>query len=218
MTNRSIFLVAASVAALAIGVSSASAQDSGLYGSIGVGSTQVETSMSSLSPEGTTVEITAGDVFLTYDGWSIAAEASAAYSGAEASMRTQVCDVPDCGYDEWEDETVGTTWSAKLGFRVSRPVGPVVLSLGAGITAAEYTQDYHYDSNGVFPDYHWGEQGYGVGTYYDVSLAYPVTDSLSVVGTYGESDLTVREWSSSYGGNSESFETRTWTLSLKKRF
>jgi opacity protein-like surface antigen len=218
MNYRAIILVAASVATLALGAGQAFAQDFGPYVSIGVGSTTVEQTDGGLSPKGTAVDVRLGNVFFDYDGWSVAAEAGAAYSNASASEQGTFCIDFDCN-DEgiWTDEET-SKWSGSLGLRVSRPVGPVVVSGIAGVRVAEFTRTSHYDNAGFFPDETYENTAFAFGGYYGFGLDYPVNDRWSVGIEWQHSDLVQTKWEGSYGGDERGFTEETWKAGFRRKF
>ena len=220
MTIRStVLLIAASVAALAIGVSSASAQEPGdLYATFGVGSTSLEPTNGTLHPEGTIVDVRVGDVLFDYDGWSVAIEAGAAYSDASASDNGTFCMDFDCDdVGSWTEEHT-SKWSGTLGFVVSRPVGRLVVSVGAGVRVAEFTQTSHYDNAGLYDNETYTDTAVGFGTYVAARVDYPVNDRWSVGLGYESSAMKTEEWSSNYGSYTSGFDQTTWTAGFRRKF
>lgn len=218
MNNRSLFLVAASVAALAIGVSSAKAQDSGLYGSVNVGTTDVgSTNSYNLSPSRTVVELRAGDVLHNGD-FTVAFEAGAMLGAVEASQVIQTCDVPICGYNEFDTERRAVDWSGSLGLRVGHSLGPVTLYVTGGVRIAQVTESSSYDSGGVNPVWKYEQTGYVFGAYYGAGVSYPLTRHLSATLTYESADLASTSWKSSWSSGSTGFEQQTVTVGLTWAF
>ena len=215
MSNRStFFLAAASVAVMALGFAgAASAQDTGLYGSVSVGSTSVDADNGyTLSPSGTVIDIRLGDAFPVSD-FSVGVEAGVSYSNAKASNKQMSCDVANCGYDEYRYETDKATWSGSLGLRVSYDLGPVRASLLGGARVAELSREVKYDSAGVFPTYQYDETSMAFGPYWGFGASYKVSD-WSVGVDYERSNL-VRTRSCGY---TDGFNTETVTFRVVKEF
>lgn len=219
MNNRSIFLVAASVAALAIGVSSASAQEPGdLYGSVSVGTTDVgSTNAFNLSPSGTVVDLRVGDVL--YDGdFTVAVEAGAMLGAVEASQVIKACIRSICGYDEFDTERRAVDWSGSLGLRVSHELGPVTVYVTGGVRVAKMTESSSYDSGGYYPTWKYEQTGYVAGTYVGAGGSYPLTRHLSVTLAYERADLTSTSWSSNWSSGTTGFQQETLTAGLTWAF
>lgn len=206
MKNRLFALAVVMSTALGF-ASTASAADT--YVAVTMGSTTVDSNSSPLDPKGSVVQVTAGDDLFTVDRFTVSAEIAGSYGNAEASRTTPSCDVLNCGYDETRTQTDSSRWTVSAGVRISHPFGPVTVLLGGGFIAADYRERDRYDSGGVFPTFTWQREGYGVGTYVDVAVAYPLTDSWALVGDYKKSSMTSQKWS---GGWSEQFDATTWSV------
>ena len=213
MTNRSIFLAVASVAVLAF-AGSASAQDSGLYGSINIGATDVgSTNAFNLSPSGTVVDLRVGDVLYNGD-FTVAVEAGAMLGEVAAERVIPTCTFGICGYDEFDTEHRQVDWSGSFGLRVGHSFGPVTAYVTGGVRIAKMTESSSYDSGGVYPTWKYEQTGYVVGTYVGAGLSYPLGDRFSATLAYERSNLTRMSWSSTWGSGTTGFEQETLTAGL----
>lgn len=210
MKTSTIYLcAAASIMALAIGATPASASEKGPWSvSAAVGSTSVDTTnIGNLSPEGTVLDVVAyGNIYDNGD-LNVSFVAGGTLGQVEASNYGLICSAADCGEDTYERSIEKVDGSVRFGVQISHDVGPFKASVGAGMMASRYSRTYHYTYD-VSASWTWSESEYAVGSYVDVGLSYPLTDDMVLVGRYSTSDQTVGEGN----GWRRSIEATTWTV------
>ncbi len=215
MFNKTI-LAASAACALFFGTS-AFAADSDWHVSVGAGSTQIEDENGwSPSARGASLELALGHDLMTIGDITFGLETGVKHNWGDASERSQTCDVPSCGYVEYGTWTASSPWSGKLGINARHPLGPVDVSVAAGIQLNQLVQESSYDSGGKVTSY-WKDTDFAVGPYWRAGADYAFGDTWTAGLAYEHADLTRSKWSSTFGGGSDKLNADSWSLRISKK-
>ncbi|MBP7741381.1 MAG: outer membrane beta-barrel protein [Candidatus Pacebacteria bacterium] len=217
MRLSNIFAASAALALISFG-SMAQAADSDWNLSVGSGSTTVEqdNGFSSPSARGASLELALGHDLMTIGDITFGLETGVKHNWGDASERSQTCDVPSCGYVEYGTWTESSPWSGKLGINARHPLGPVDVSVAAGVQVNQLVHESSYDSGGKVT-YASKYTELALGPYWRAGADYAFGDNWSAGLAYEHADLTRSKWSSTFGGGSDKLNADTWFVRINKK-
>lgn len=128
------------------------------------------------------------------------------------------CTVANCGFEEIQYSSERMDYTVSLGGSIGHEIGPVLVSVSAGVTLGDYTHTVLYDSNGVYPKYEYEQKGFRAGVRFGLAAEYAFTDQWSGRIEISQTELVEQKVENTYDDYDAGLSVTTITAGMGWKF